>query len=106
MKADLAARYLCRLLGYMEKHDVEAVTPRAPVGERQDETIMGSLTSGYVQRGAPVLPRQGRDVPWRVLNNYERDCEMLLKQPVADVALALDRRAVAPQVPSFAVSSR
>lgn len=87
LKADIAARYLCRLLGYMRQRGVAVVTPRAPANERQDDTIMGALTSGYVQRGAPVLPRQGREVPWRVLNNYERDCEMLLKQPVADAAL-------------------
>lgn len=87
LKADIAARYLCRLFDYMAKRGVEVVTPRAPLGERQEDTIMGSLTSGYVQRGASVLPRQGRAVPWRVLNDYERDCDMLLKQPVQDDAL-------------------
>ncbi|HET6552192.1 MAG TPA: NAD(P)/FAD-dependent oxidoreductase [Dyella sp.] len=91
LKADLAARYLCRLLGYMHQRGIAVVTPRAPADERQEETIMGSLTSGYVQRGAPVLPRQGRAVPWRVLNNYERDCEMLLEQPVEDAALEVER---------------
>lgn len=105
LKADLAARYLCRLLDYMARHGVQVVTPRAPPGERQDETIMDSLTSGYVQRGAPVLPRQGRDVPWRVLNNYERDCDMLLKQPVEDPALQLDRGPVASEAPPFAMPS-
>ena len=106
LKADIAACYVCRLLDYMREHGVEVVTPRAPAGERQDETIMGALTSGYVQRGAPVLPRQGRAVPWRVLNNYERDCEMLLKQPVADVALELERASSAPasMEPQTAVS--
>ena len=106
LKADIAARYVCRLLDYMAKHGAEVVTPRAPAGERQDETIMGSLTSGYVQRGAPVLPRQGRSVPWRVLNNYERDCELLLKQPVADVALELERMVAEAKTPPFAVPSR
>ncbi len=106
LKADIAARYLCRLFDYMRAHKVDVVTPRAPAGERQDETIMGALTSGYVQRGAPVLPRQGREVPWRVLNNYERDCEMLLKQPVADVALELERAlpASASMEPQAAIS--
>jgi len=45
-------------------------------------------------------------VPWRVLNNYERDCEMLLKQPVADAALELVRGAVAPPAPPVVVPSR
>jgi len=87
LKADLAATYVCRLLAYMRDQGMQVVTPRAPADERRDESIMASLTSGYVQRGAPELPRQGRTVPWRVLNNYERDCDLLLKQPVADEAL-------------------
>ncbi|QNJ99828.1 flavin-containing monooxygenase [Dyella telluris] len=87
LKADLAAAYVCRLLAYMRDHGAAVVTPRAPMGERQDESIMATLTSGYVQRGASVLPKQGRDLPWRVLNNYERDRELLLKQPVQDQAL-------------------
>lgn len=87
LKADLAAAYVCRLLATMRERGAQVVTPRAPPDERQDESIMASLTSGYVQRGAPVLPRQGRHVPWRVLNNYERDRELLLKQPVEDPAL-------------------
>lgn len=89
LKADLAAKYVCRLLAHMRDQRVSVVTPRAPADERQDDSIMGALTSGYVQRGAPVLPKQGRHVPWRVLNNYERDCEMLLKWPVADAALEI-----------------
>jgi monooxygenase len=91
LKADLAATYVCRLLSYMHEQGASVVTPRAPVDERQPESIMGTLTSGYVQRGAPVLPKQGRSVPWRVLNNYERDCDLLLKQPVADDALEMVR---------------
>ena len=87
LKADLAAKYVCRLLAYMRECDAEVVTPRAPDDERQSDSIMATLTSGYVQRGAPVLPKQGRELPWRVLNNYERDCEILLRQPVADEAL-------------------
>jgi cation diffusion facilitator CzcD-associated flavoprotein CzcO len=89
LKADLAAKYVCRLLAHMRDQRVSVVTPRAPADERQDDSIMGALTSGYVQRGAPVLPKQGRHVPWRVLNNYERDCEILLKWPVADGALEI-----------------
>jgi hypothetical protein len=41
-----------------------------------------------------------------VLNNYERDCELLLKQPVADVALELERMVAEAKTPPFAVPSR
>jgi monooxygenase len=108
LKADLAAKYVCRLLAYLQAQGAEVVTPRAPADERQDESIMATLTSGYVQRGAPVLPKQGRHLPWRVLNNYERDCDLLLKQPVADAALELDGGATGgvPTNSRYATSSR
>ncbi len=108
LKADLAASYVCRLLTHLQAQGAEVVTPRAPADERQDESIMATLTSGYVQRGAPVLPKQGRHLPWRVLNNYERDCDLLLKQPVADAALELDGGAIrgASANSRYATSSR
>jgi hypothetical protein len=51
-----------------------------------DEHVLASLQAGYVQRGGAVLPRQGRQLPWRVLHHYERDRAML-RQPVDDAAL-------------------
>ncbi|MHA6202930.1 flavin-containing monooxygenase [Dyella soli] len=87
LKVDLAASYVCRLLNYMDNHRLSAITPRAPAGERGDETILASLSSGYVQRGNARMPRQGRHLPWRVTHNYEQDRRMLLRQPIEDPAL-------------------
>lgn len=67
------------------------VTAHAPSDEMLDESILGSLQSGYVQRGQGVLPRQGRGLPWRVLHNLEADRKMLLKQAIADPALEFKR---------------
>ncbi len=92
LKADIASEYICRLLKFMDKNGYEVATARAPAGEVLDESILGSLSSGYVQRGAAVLPRQGRDLPWRVLHNYERDRPMLLEQPVDDGNLEFEPR--------------
>ena len=36
------------------------------------------------------LPRQGARLPWRVLHNYERDCDMLLKDPIEDGVLRFE----------------
>ena len=90
LKADIASSYLCRLFNHMRKHDLEVCTPRAPEGEMEEGSVMGALQSGYVQRGSDLLPRQGRHLPWRVLNHYERDREMLLRQPIADPALEFE----------------
>jgi cation diffusion facilitator CzcD-associated flavoprotein CzcO len=86
LKIDMAAEYVCRVLNEMDRRGVAVVTPRAPEGEMLDEHVLASLQAGYVQRGGAVLPRQGRQLPWRVLHHYERDRAML-RQPVDDAAL-------------------
>ena len=69
----------------MDAAKLAVATPRAPAGVlSQDESILGSLGSGYVQRGASVLPRQGHDLPWRVLHHYEKDSKMLADAPIDD----------------------
>lgn len=87
LKIDLAAQYVCRVLNEMDRRGVRVVTPRAPDGEAQGESILGSLQAGYVQRGEAVLPRQGRSAPWRVTHHLESDRAMY-RQPVEDSALS------------------
>lgn len=92
LKADLAARYICRLLHYMDTHGVAVAVPRAPEGMAQpDETVMDALKSGYVRRARHSIPRQGRELPWHVLHSYGRDKKMLLKGPIDDGHLELRR---------------
>ncbi len=85
LKADLASDYIVRLLNYMEAKGFAVATPRAPAGmiDMQD-SILGSLGSGYIQRGSKLLPRQGRELPWRVLHHYEKDVKMLSESPIDD----------------------
>jgi cation diffusion facilitator CzcD-associated flavoprotein CzcO len=84
LKADLSSTYICRLLKEMDARGAVAATPRAPAGEMQEESILGSLGSGYVQRGNHHLPRQGRDLPWRVLHHYGKDIKMLSHGEIDD----------------------
>ncbi|TXI84543.1 MAG: NAD(P)/FAD-dependent oxidoreductase, partial [Cupriavidus sp.] len=87
LKADIAATYICRLLKEMDAKGMAVAIPRAPAGQMEDDTILGSLGSGYVQRGKALLPRQGRELPWRVLHHYGKDSKMLLEEPVNDGSL-------------------
>lgn len=86
LKLDMATDYVCRLLKEMDRRRVGSVTPRAASGELQDDGILDSVRAGYIQRGGGALPRQGRDVPWRVFHNYEWDRAMFRK-PIEDPAL-------------------
>jgi monooxygenase len=72
LRADLTSRYVCRLLNYMARHRIDVATPHLPAQDATDEPLMG-LTSGYVQRAAADMPRQGRRRPWRTRTNYLTD---------------------------------
>ena len=95
LKVDMAAAYICRLLKHMDSQGHEVVTARAPQGQVQDESIAAALQSGYAQRGSAMLPRQGKEVPWRILHSPEKDQVMLLKDPVDDGALEFGATATA-----------
>ena len=71
LKADLTANYVTRLLNAMKKRGMRQVTPR--LKEPVEAIPFLEFTSGYVQRAAPQLPRQGKRAPWRLYQNYTLD---------------------------------
>ncbi len=69
-------------------------------GDRSEASLMGgALTSGYIQRGDGVMPRQGTRGPWMVINNYFRDRALLRKGALEDGVLRFGRgaRRAAPE---------
>ncbi|MDO5769594.1 MAG: NAD(P)/FAD-dependent oxidoreductase [Psychrobacter sp.] len=89
LKIDLACAYVLRLLQYMDEHGYQTVVPQSHLetGEqvvRQEDTVMGSLSAGYIQRAKDVLPKQGDRYPWKVTNNYLTDRVMLKYSPIDD----------------------
>jgi len=84
LKADLAANYLCRLLNHMDCNGLRVAVARDRDGAATDHCVMDSLNSGYIQRASAIMPRQGTKVPWKVLNNYEKDRQLLLNEPIDD----------------------
>jgi hypothetical protein len=62
-----------------------------------DESILDSLTAGYIARAGRRLPRQGRADPWRVTHHYPTDRRLLRDEPIEDGVLAFEpqRTAVA-----------
>jgi monooxygenase len=93
LRADLTSRYVCRLLNYMTRHRIDVATPELPAAEREaelDEPLM-NLTSGYVQRAAALLPRQGTRRPWRARNNYLTDLPSMRLSRIDDGAMRFTR---------------
>ncbi|CAN5701087.1 NAD(P)/FAD-dependent oxidoreductase [soil metagenome] len=72
LKADLTARYVCRLLNHMRKIGarqcvVPALAPETPLRPWTD------FSSGYFQRASDRLPRQGVTKPFKLNQNYLSD---------------------------------
>ena len=74
LRADLSARWFCSLVRYLERRGLSVATPRYSEAEAEagDRPLL-ELTSGYVQRAAHLLPKQGRRRPWRVVQSYAYD---------------------------------
>ncbi|MEO7128865.1 MAG: NAD(P)/FAD-dependent oxidoreductase [Rhodoferax sp.] len=72
LKADLTARYVCRLLNHMRKTGARQCLPPA-AGPGTPLLPWVDFSSGYFQRAAHLLPRQGTTKPWKLNQNYLSD---------------------------------
>ena len=84
LKADLAARYVCRLLNYMRARGYATVVAAATAADRGTESLLNALSSGYVRRADDRLPRQGTNGPWLVRNDYAHDARVLRRGEIDD----------------------
>jgi monooxygenase len=76
LKADLVARYVCRLLNTMRRRGVRQATPH--LGDPEMERLPAvDFSSGYIQRAQGKLPQQGAKRPWRLHQNYALDLATL-----------------------------
>ena len=94
---DVAADYICRLLNYMDRQGYDEVIPQGDQTELLEDTVMGSLSSGYIARAADVMPKQGKHAPWRVTNNYLEDRKTLKQASFADGILKFKQVRVVQQ---------
>ncbi len=83
LKCDLTCDYVCRLLNHMRERGQTQCVPVNTDGSVVDGTVLG-LTSGYIQRSAHLLPKQGSQYPWRVHHSYLRDYRALKMSDLED----------------------
>jgi monooxygenase len=84
LKCDLTCDYVCRLLNYMRSNALTECVPRNKDGaSATSEPVLG-LTSGYIQRSAHLLPKQGTGQPWKVYQSYWRDYRALKMSDIDD----------------------
>jgi monooxygenase len=83
LKCDLTCDYVCRLLNYMHRNDLRQCEPENAAASTPSGPMLG-LSSGYIQRSAHLLPRQGSEFPWQVHQSYLRDYRALKMSDVDD----------------------
>ncbi len=90
LKADLTSAYVCRLLQYMDRRNMQICTPTKTA--EVAEVPFLNFTSGYVQRASDILPRQGTTTPWKLHQNYARDLVALRYGRVDDGTMVFTRK--------------
>jgi monooxygenase len=103
-KVGLTSSYLVRLFNHMDETGT-AVVVAPDAGDRViDETFLsgksGELSSGYLQRGAHLMPRQGREFPWKSVQDYRHDKKVLLSDPIEDGVLSFEAARAKEPVPA------
>ena len=91
LKCELVARYVCRLLNEMEARQLDACVPVNDDAQLPTQPFL-DLSSGYVQRSAHLLARQGLRRPWRMYQNYLLDLLALKFSPLRDGVLRFSAR--------------
>jgi monooxygenase len=94
LRCDLTARFVCRLLKYMDRKGFSICLPKLPEPSVNPEPLL-DFSSGYVRRADGVLPRQGQKAPWRVPQNYVKDLAAFAFGSVSDGTMNFLRTAEA-----------
>lgn len=71
LKADLTARFTCRLMRLMQRRGWASATPRRDPSVGEQPFL--DFSSGYIARALAWLPKQGDRKPWRLYQNYLLD---------------------------------
>jgi len=91
LRADLTARYACRLLNRMAARGMRQCTPRLRHEDRgmPRKPWIHGFSAGYMQRSMHLFPKQGDRDPWRHAQDYAVD-KKLTRAPIEDGVLTLD----------------
>lgn len=76
LKADLSSEYFCRLINHMDAIGMRQCTPRDPQRLAREAPFL-DLSSGYIQRAAGKIPKQGDRAPWKLYQSYLLDLALL-----------------------------
>ncbi|QXC60707.1 NAD(P)/FAD-dependent oxidoreductase [Aquihabitans sp. G128] len=83
LKCDLTCDYVCRVLNHLRETGLRQATAVDRTASASREPLLG-LSSGYLQRAAHLLPKQGTKQPWQVHQSYLKDYRALKLSSIED----------------------
>lgn len=97
LRSDLTSQYVCRLLNHLDRLGLSICVARTgPSASAATARPVVDLSSGYIQRAAGILPRQGSSGPWRLRQNYPRDLVALRFGRVDDGVMRFEQSSRGP----------
>ncbi|WP_435416905.1 NAD(P)/FAD-dependent oxidoreductase [Parerythrobacter aurantius] len=93
LRADINSDYVCRVLNRMKATGTQIAEPvlTAEAEAAIEEDDIFDFSSGYIQRGKHIMPRNSVAYPWRLNQEYVLDRKRMQQDPVDDGLLAFRR---------------
>ena len=96
LRSDLVADFACRVLNHMEASGTQMATPTLPGEDSLQQVDPIHLSSGYLQRARPLMPRSSALPPWQINMDFMSDRRDFRQRPISDGVLHFER-VLAPQ---------
>ncbi len=101
LRADIISEYVCKVLNHMDRVGAKIATPYLPADHALVEDDIFDFSSGYIQRGKHIMPRNAAALPWRLSQDYRKDREDLKRLPIDDGVLKFSKMATAAATPEL-----
>ncbi len=91
LRVDIIGDYLTRLLKQMDAIHAQTAIPVMPEGQEPEEDDIFDFSSGYIQRGKHMMPRNAASLPWRLNQDYRKDRQDMRQAPLDDGVMQFRR---------------
>lgn len=91
LRVDIIGEYLTRLFNQMDAGNMQVATPTMAAGAEPEIDDIFDFSSGYIQRGKHLMPKNAAVLPWRLNQEYRKDRIDMRQAPIDDGVLQFRR---------------